>query len=133
MTESPATDPLARKRLLSLRTNLILLSIGVWFFFGPSIGTIEELPSQDSSNLAQPTDRDFNGDTAPRPSVNPSATAAGGSPLAGPALSHGRTNQFTWQQGGRPSPTTAWRPGDGLRAMARLLEDVSTPPGSAGR
>lgn len=133
LTESPATDPQARKRLLGLRTNLILFSIGVWFFFGPSIGTIEELRPQDSSSLAQPAGGNLNGDSARQAPVTPSTTAPATSPLAGPTLSHGRTSQFTWQQGAPSPPTTAWRPGDGLRAMARLLEDVSTPPARIGR
>ena len=133
LTESPAADPQARKRLLGLRTNLILLSIGVWFFVGPSIGTIEELPPQTASNLAQPANDSLNGGSAQRAPVSPSMTASAGSSLPGPTLSRGRTSQFTWQQGAPSSPTTAWRPGDGLRAMARLLEDVSTPPARIGR
>jgi hypothetical protein len=128
LTESPADDPVARKRLVRLRTNLVVLLLGTWFFFGPSIGAIDKAPPTHAAASAPPSD------IGNRRNLVEAAPASQlpkvGAPAAGPTLSHGHTSQFTWQQGGRPAPTVAWRPGDGLRAMARLLEDVASPPGT---
>lgn len=128
LTESPADDPIARKRLVRLRTNLVVLVLGTWFFFGPSVGAIDKVPTQ-AATMPPPSDVGTLQKLAEAPPA--SQLPKVGMPAAEPTLSHGHTSQFTWQQGARPAPapSVAWRPGDGLRAMARLLEDVAMPPG----
>jgi hypothetical protein len=128
LTDSPATDPAARKRLLGLRANIALVLLAAWFLLGPSIGAIEEPALTQSPRAAGQA-------TAGSP-LAPGETPlpAGSSPSLGASLSHGHTNQYTWrQQAPRSSPTSGWRPGDGLRAMAQLLEDVATPAPTRGR
>lgn len=116
LTESPTTDPAARKRLLSLRANIALVLLATWFLLGPSIGAIEE-------SALTPTVG-----TARSPLASSETSPAGNGPSVGSSLSHGHTNQYTWRQAPRSSPPAGWRPGDGLRAMAQLLEDVAAPP-----
>lgn len=115
VTESSSAEPEARKRLFRLRTNVVIGGLLVWFFFGPSIG------STDRRNAAQP-------DAAANPPLTagfsqaPSATT-GNQPFHVPA--QGNTSQFTWKRPANPAPAPSWRPGDGLRAMARMLEDAT--------
>jgi hypothetical protein len=120
-TEATVSDPDARKRLFRLRANLVLGSLAAWFFFGPSIGEIEIVRSSnpDSEHVASsappPTGQ---GDVAMTAQTN----AVPGQPAA-----HGHTSQFTWNRTPQPPGSVAWKPGDGLRAMARMLEEASGP------
>jgi hypothetical protein len=130
LTESPASDPPARKRLMRLRTNLVIAGLAAWFCLGPSIGDCD-LDTPPAASGTAP---------ASSPTGNAFAVQAGeqqGKPIANPAgvppATHGHTSQFTWS---RPSPSSstvpAWKPGDGLRAMARLFEDTPAPLPQAG-
>lgn len=122
VTESPAGEPEARKRLFRLRANLIAGCLAAWFFFGPAIGDTH--PSEQS-----PPDIVQNGPAAlgAQPVNGGLGQPVQASP-AGLAPSHALTSQFTWKRPATP-PERSWRPGDGLRAMARMLEDATgTPP-----
>jgi hypothetical protein len=131
LTDSPASDPAARKRLLSFRANILLAILAAWFLFGPSVGTIDEPAlAQGAGSAPQPSRGVANRLLAPN---GQTPGALGSSPSAGSSPSHGHTSQYTWRQAPRPSPPIAWRPGDGLRAMAQLLEDVATPSATRGR
>lgn len=117
-TDSPAADPLARKRLFRLRAQLVTCGLAVWFLFGPTIGELE------TANA--PADHTTAGGalTTTGPHQQP------GSPTtAVPSLAQGHTSQFTWHRPLQPATDNgAWKPGDGLRAMARLLENASAVP-----
>ena len=129
LTDSPVNDPAARKRLWSRRANIVLVALAAWFLLGPSVGAIEEPAVSHASAAGM--------DRSPLSAAPVSQATAPGrfqpSPSVAPSLEHGHTSQFTWQRAPRSSPPLAWRPGDGLRAMAQLLEDVTAPPPTRGR
>ena len=120
-TDSQMSDPLARKRLFRLRAQLVTAGLLVWFLFGPAIGnlkTSDPLPGAagqpaeggNATMIARP----------PRPAI-----ATPSSPIA----TQGHTSQFTWHRPVQPASSTAiWKPGDGFRAMARLLESAAATP-----
>ncbi len=129
LTDSPAPDAAARKRLVNFRANVVIASLAAWFLLGPSVGAIEE-PTRTYASTLQAAAAGV--DRSPLAAV-PAGQAFQASSSGGPSLEHGHTSQYTWQRTPRPSPPLAWRPGDGLRAMAQLLEDVTTPPSTRGR
>jgi hypothetical protein len=130
LTDSPTNDPAARKRLLSFRANILLAILAAWFLFGPSIGTIDEPLAQGAAAAPQPNRGVAHSSLGP---AGQTPSALGSAPSIGPSPSQGHTSQYTWRQAPRSSPPITWRPGDGLRAMAQLLEDVATPPATRGR
>lgn len=118
VTESSAAEPEARKRLFRLRTNVVLGGLMIWFFLGPSIG------DTDTGDMARPQA------AAPTPQpagISPPSQAATAERQSDRPESHGFTSQFTWKLPADPAPARGWRPGDGLRAMARILEDATGP------
>jgi hypothetical protein len=128
LTDTSLNDPETRKRLFQIRTHLVLLALAAWFFCGPSIGDT----GGDSASLPSSAQPDLVG--------RPHATPHGGQPTGvtvsrgaqpfpvGPTVSQGRTSQFTWNNTSRqPSRGRIWRPGDGLRAIGRFLEESSDP------
>src|SRR5487761_1077850 len=132
LTESPASEPVARKRLFRLRTNLIVVGLVAWFFFGPAIGDAGLDPSAPPLALT-PKDGGVESSllaTEPSgPPMHPANGLSGNSAPGPPALAHGHTSQFTWHRVPRPTPSSGtWKPGDGLRAMARLFDDASATP-----
>jgi hypothetical protein len=126
-TESSPVDPEARKRLFRLRGNIAVGCLVAWFFFGPSIGETDDASRSPPATVQN--------------ALPPSATIAGDSSLGEPSQasptggppSHGYTSQFTWKRPNAPMPDRSWRPGDGLRAMARILEDATGTPPVPGR
>lgn len=134
LTESPASDPMARKRIFRLRANLVVFSLAAWFFFGPSIGDANvEAPAAPHTAPSSAAGATATNAVAAERTTQPSLPAGSRAP-GEPAALHGHTSQFTWKRGERPAQVAgSWKPGDGLRAMARLLEDVSAPPAPPGR
>lgn len=121
VTESPAGEPEARKRLFRLRANLVVGSLAAWFFFGPAIGdTDRPRPSPPATVQNVPTAH------GEQPVISGLGQPGQASP-AGLSPSHALTSQFTWKRPATP-PERSWRPGDGLRAMARMLEDATGVP-----
>ncbi|HET6878844.1 MAG TPA: hypothetical protein VFI31_01665, partial [Pirellulales bacterium] len=122
-TDSSVGDPEARKRLFRLRTNLVLAGLAMWFFFGPSIGDVG-LPDASPPATVQ-------GTPASVPPNGHPTLPVGQQPPSSP--SHGHTSQFTWGRPAAPRPEGTWKPGDGLRAMAQMLEDATGQGGPAGK
>lgn len=116
--DTPANDVHAVKRLLRLRMYLIGCGLGLWFFFGPAIGTPP--PAVKSAGPAAPA----------RESAREAFAAA---PTAGP---RGMEQHVAANRMGRDArfrsvpdaPQRGWRPGDGLRMMANLIEGWVNPP-----
>lgn len=121
--EAPPADPQAKGRLFRLRAYLIGCGLGLWFFFGPAIGNPAPAvkvaapaegpaaamprPDERAASRAAPTDGWQNGDRRAL-----AARADAHSPFAQPrdhAVARG------------------WRPGDGLRMMANLIEGWVNP------
>jgi hypothetical protein len=122
-TESALSDPEARKRLFRVRANLVLGSLAAWFFFGPSIGDIEMV------GPSPPVTAHQSGSAVPPAGQNTAAVSGqSGSPPPASPVAQGHTSQFTWNRAGQPPGGAPWKPGDGLRAMARLFEDASASP-----
>lgn len=115
VTESSAAEPEARKRLFRLRANLVIGGLLVWFFFGPSIGNTDVGETAGPNAAASVP--------APAAFSQPPSAAASNLPFDQPA-SQGLTSQFTWKRPAESGPARTWHPGDGLRAMARMLEDA---------
>lgn len=115
LSESSSADPEARKRLFRLRTNVVVGGLFVWFFFGPAIG---------NTDLGDPS-RPSMAANAPAPAAFDAAAAQNRSDDI--QASQGHTSQFTWKRPPDSLPPRGWRPGDGLRAMARMLEDATGP------
>lgn len=127
VTEGSSADSEARKRVFRLRANLIVGCLVVWFFFGPSIGE-----TNDGSPLRHPTAQDVPAVSSGEPENSAAGQSAQPSPTAAYS-SHGYTSQFTWKRPTAPPPDRSWRPGDGLRAMARILEDATGTSPAPGR
>lgn len=123
-TDSQTSDPLARKRLFRLRAQLVTAGLLVWFLFGPAIGNLN---TSDAAPVA--TSQSAGGGRAT--TIARPRRPTGAMP-ASPVATQGHTSQFTWHRPVQPAVSTGvWKPGDGLRAMARLLESASATP--AGR
>jgi hypothetical protein len=125
-TESSVADAEARKRLFRLRTHLVLGGLAAWFFFGPSIGNID-LPAVSPPGIVPET-------AGAAPPVG-QLTSIGVNHLQSSQShpSHGHTSQFTWNRPVGKPPAAAWKPGDGLRAVAHLLEDATGQSRPVGR
>ncbi|HVA46049.1 MAG TPA: hypothetical protein VNH11_06715 [Pirellulales bacterium] len=131
-TDSPASEPPARKRLFRLRAQLVMCGLAVWFLLGPAIGDVElNAPSLCSTSPVASSVASGGSQTveAAQRAVQP---VAQGTVTLGP--SQGHTSQFTWHRPVPPATVNGlWKPGDGLRAMARLLENASATPPPHGR
>ncbi|HVX10552.1 MAG TPA: hypothetical protein VHC22_05190 [Pirellulales bacterium] len=138
LTDTAVNDAEARKRLHRVRTHVVLVALVVWFFFGPSIGETDtdRAPRTAQSDSGPEGNHHAAAIVPPQSGQLTGATGVPGrQPLsAGPTASQGHTSQFTWNQSARQPPRGgSWRPGDGLRAMARFLEDSSEPARVPGR
>jgi hypothetical protein len=117
-TESSSAEPEVRKRLFRLRANVVIGGLLVWFFFGPSIGDVEVSGGAVAGAGANPLSP---------PAFSPPPTTAAAQGRQDLLASQGMTSQFTWKRPPEPVPARNWRPGDGLRAMAHMLEDAAAP------
>ncbi|HEX7380470.1 MAG TPA: hypothetical protein VF278_25375 [Pirellulales bacterium] len=118
VTEPSSADLDARKRLFRWRSNIVIGSLLLWFFFGPAIGDTdvgERARSRADAHAATPEALDQANSAAPDKAIYD------------PAASYGHTSQFTWKRPADSQPPRGWRPGDGLRAMARMIEDATGP------
>ncbi len=124
--EPTPSDPQAKGRLFRTRAYLIGCGLGLWFFFGPSIGSPPPVvkttapPAADDPAATRPGDQ-ATGRLVPAAGVQArdrrgiAGRADADSPFAQP-----RHNV----------PSRGWRPGDGLRMMANLIEGWVNPPTS---
>ncbi|HQU46793.1 MAG TPA: hypothetical protein PK867_28575 [Pirellulales bacterium] len=133
-TDSPASEPPARKRLFRLRAQLVMCGLAVWFLLGPAIADVDvNDPSVASTSRVASSIAAGGSQTVE--TQRPLSPAASGNAMPGAThLSQGHTSQFTWHRPVQPSTVSGvWKPGDGLRAMARLLESASATPTPHGR
>lgn len=118
VTESSHAEPDARKRLFRWRSNIVIGSLLVWFFFGPAIG---------DTDVGERTRPRAEAHAATPEALDQASTVAPDKAIYDPMASHGHTSQFTWKRPADSQPPRGWRPGDGLRAMAQMLEDATGP------
>lgn len=124
--EAPPADRQAKGRLFRLRAYLIGCGLGLWFFFGPAIGNPAPVVK-----VAAPVE----GHDAAMPQLDerPASRAA---PTAG--VQNGDRRAIAARADvdspfGQPQhnvTSRGWRPGDGLRMMANLIEGWVNPPRS---
>ena len=123
----PAGDAQAARRLFRTRAYLIGCGIGLWFFFGPAIASPPPVlktaaPSAQASAQAGGLHNDAFG-----PSTSASPYHRG--PVVGVqgaiAPARGQSPFANYPDG---DSRRGWRPGDGLRVMADLIEGWVNPP-----
>ena len=125
--ETPAGDVRAAARLFRRRACLLACGLGLWFFFGPAVGSPPPplktpLPPVRTAPPIRGASSDFAESSSPtvphphRPGVEDRGAVdytRGKGPFGPP------------RDGAAPR---GWRPGDGLRVMSNLIEDWLNPP-----
>lgn len=124
--EMPAGDAHAVRRLFRMRAYLIGCGLGLWFFFGPAIAS----PPPVLKTAAPSAPSAAQAGTVPNNSFGPSTpTSPYHRPgIGGRGAADAARGQSPFTQPPDGASRRGWRPGDGLRVMADLIEGWVNPP-----
>ncbi|HEX5443946.1 MAG TPA: hypothetical protein VFW87_08970 [Pirellulales bacterium] len=124
--EPAPANPQAKGRLFRTRAYLIGCGLGLWFFFGPSIASPPPLVKTTAPTAASDP-------AATRPAEQAIVRAAPAARVTGYDRRGIAGRADADSPFGPPKHNVAsrgWRPGDGLRMMANLIEGWVNPPTS---